>query len=82
MRIGTALIVFWSLIFTAAAQTPETYNYQILYTGRTLGYARIPDQQTLPATVGSGSVVATQFLNQIQSGGGGRGAEAADSHGR
>src|SRR3974390_2146685 len=46
-------------------QTPDRYSYQILYTGRTLGYARIPDEQQLPAAVGPESPAAKEFLAQF-----------------
>src|SRR5215472_7547773 len=49
----------------ALAQPPDSYSYQILYTGRTLGYARIPDQQTLPPSAGAPSPVAEEFLKQF-----------------
>jgi hypothetical protein len=55
------------IIQPIAAQTQESYySYQILYTGRTLGYARIPDEQTLPANSAEPSDIAKEFLNQFE----------------
>jgi hypothetical protein len=63
------LTYFWLADFVLAGrgegQTPDRYSYQILYTGRTLGYARIPDEQKLPAAVGSASPAAKEFLTQF-----------------
>src|SRR5271165_5264367 len=42
------------------------YTYQILYTGRTLGYARIPDEQTLPRSLDTTpNKIAQEFLDQF-----------------
>ncbi|HYL62538.1 MAG TPA: hypothetical protein VE077_07945 [Candidatus Methylomirabilis sp.] len=46
------------LVRPVAAQSPDAYSYQILYTGRTLGYARIPNQQTLPPSSTDTSPIA------------------------
>lgn len=60
------LLVLFSFLRLLSAQTPKCYSYQILYTGRTLGYARIPDEQTLPTNPGgSPSVIANEFLAQF-----------------
>jgi len=45
IRSGIYLVV--ALCATASAQPTRPYSYQILYTGRTLGYARNPDGQSL-----------------------------------
>lgn len=55
------------LLRPIAAQSPDAYSYQILYTGRTLGYARIPNEQTLPLSSAdsSPSPIAKEFLSQF-----------------
>jgi hypothetical protein len=62
------LLALLVLLGPVAAQTPDPYSYQILYTGRTLGYARIPDEQTLPpspSSVTNASPIAKEFLEQF-----------------
>jgi len=56
------------LLRPVAAQTPDSYSYQILYTGRTLGYARIPDEQILslkPPSNTDPNEIAKEFLDQF-----------------
>ena len=52
---------------SAPAAKDAPYTYQILYTGRTLGYARIPDQQTLPQDpLPVPNKIAQEFLEQFK----------------
>ena len=49
-----------------ASSGQGSYTYQILYTGRTLGYARVPDEQTLPQSPDqTPNGVAQEFLDQF-----------------
>src|SRR5271157_6477625 len=62
------LLALPMLLRPVAAQSPDPYPYQILYTGRTLGYARIPNEQTLPPSppsVTNASPIAKEFLDQF-----------------
>jgi hypothetical protein len=53
--------------FATGAERPPEYHYQILYTGRTLGYARVPDQQTIPAShLDVPNTIAKEFLEQFR----------------
>lgn len=68
MRLTLCLLALSVYVFPVAAQAPKTYTYQILYTGRTLGYARVPDEQTLPLTKptrNNASQIAKEFLDQL-----------------
>jgi hypothetical protein len=67
-NITYVLLALCLLVRLVGAQTPKSYSYQILYTGRTLGYARIPAEQTLPENKdGSRSEAAQKFLDQFKS---------------
>jgi hypothetical protein len=67
MRTTIFLTLSIFALWPAAAQDSTTDSYDILYTGRTLGYARVPDQQTLkpPLPGASNSPVAEDFLRQF-----------------
>jgi hypothetical protein len=54
------------LVEPGVTQPRDSYSYQILYTGRTLGYARYPNQQTLPSNKGGPSEIAQAFLDQFK----------------
>jgi hypothetical protein len=65
MRAASYILLALPILIRSIAAQPPEYSYQILYTGRTLGYARVPDQQTLPASAGGPSAIGQEFLDQF-----------------
>lgn len=61
------ILILLPSVLTCAAGADAPYTYQILYTGRTLGYARVPDEQTIPASnTGVPNAIAKEFLDQFK----------------
>lgn len=63
--VSLALIMSSALV--AQTESPKDYSYEILYTARTLGYARIPDEQTLtsPATPSKPNETAHKLKEEL-----------------